>query len=217
MVVPEKISKIPLPSLYRLCKIYTILEEYQQKGETTISSQEIGKRLREGPHTIRKDMGYLGESGRSGSGYEVEKIRRRINEIFIFNRNRHACIIGLDSFGSILIGGHAPQFPCVSIIAGFDSHTNILETVRTSIPVYPTCEIPSVLKKEHIEIAIITESDNNMEAVVDRLIEGGIRGIINMTPMIINSSDKSIMIRNLDIFTEFRYLSALFAIKAPEL
>jgi len=52
---------------------------------------------------------------------------------------------------------------------------------------------------------------------MDRLIEGGIRGIINMTSMIINSSDKSFIIRNLEIFTEYGYLSALFAINAPEL
>jgi len=157
MIIPEKTSKIPLPSLNRLCKINIILDEYQQKGETTLSSQEIGKRFRKGYHNNRKYMGYLSESGRSGSGYEVKKFQRRINEIFGFNRKRHACIIGLDCFGSILIGGHSPQFPCFSIIAGFDSHTSILETVRTSIPVYPTCEIRSVLK---MNISNLTSSSS---------------------------------------------------------
>ncbi|MBP7734889.1 MAG: redox-sensing transcriptional repressor Rex [Spirochaetes bacterium] len=220
MIISNKLlknTKIPQPTLSRLCKIYSLLEEFRQKGETTISSQEIGKRLGEGSHSIRKDVGYLNESGTSGSGYKINRLQKRIQEAFGFNNQRNACIIGLGSLGSILINGHAPTLPCFSIIAGFDSNTNILETVQTSIPLYPTYEIPQVLKKENIEMAIITEPDRNMETIMDRLIEGGIRGIINMTPMIISSSDKSIYIRNLDIFTEFRFLSALFTLNPKEL
>jgi redox-sensing transcriptional repressor len=219
MILYDKIihkAKIPLPTLSRLCKIFSLLEEYRQKGETIISSQEIGKRLGEGSHSIRKDMGYLNESGTSGAGYEIDKLQKRIQDVFGFNKQRNACIIGLGSLGSILINAQAPTFPC-SIIAGFDSNTNILETLQTPIPVYPTYEIPSVLKKENIEMAIITNADRNMDMIMDRLIEGGIKGIINMTPMILSSYDKSIYIRNLDIFMEFRYLSALITIDSAQI
>lgn len=151
------------------------------------------------------------------SSQKIEKIHKRINESFGFNKQRHACIIGLVNLGSLFSNGKYHTFPCFSIITGFDSHTNILETLQTSIPIYPTYDIPSMLKKERIELAIITEPDQNMKTIMDPLIEGGIRGIINTMLMIISYSEKSIIIRNLDIFTEFRYLPALFTLNAAEI
>ncbi len=213
MIFPKRIkSHIPQPSLLRLCKVYALLNEMHENGKTSISSQEIGDRLGVGSHNVRKDMGFLNEAGISGAGYEIEKIMKSIKETFGFNKIRKACIIGLGNLGSLMINNHAMPLPCFSIVAGFDSNINTLETAQTTIPVYPTYEIPSILKQHHIELAIIAEKDLNLDAITGRLMEGGIKGIINFTPVILNSSDKSIFIRNIDIFSEFRYLSAMLTI-----
>ncbi len=103
-------------------------------------------------------------------------------------------------------------FPCFSIVAGFDSNINKLETIQTTIPVYPTYEIQSVIQRDNIELAVITEPDRNIEKITERLIEGGIKGIINFTPVILSSDLESVYIRNIDIMTEFRYVSALFTL-----
>jgi redox-sensing transcriptional repressor len=203
---------IPQPALSRLCKIYTLLEELNEKGETSISSHDIGKRLGVGSHNIRKDIGYLGESGTSGAGYDITKIKAGIEETLGFKKARNACIIGLGGLGSVIINYQALPFPCFNIVAGFDSNINKLETIQTTIPVYPTYEIPVVLKKENIELAVVTEPDRNIEKITERLIEGGIKGIINFTPVILSSPVESVSIRNIDIITEFRYLSALFTL-----
>src|SRR4030065_2072631 len=86
---------IPLPALARLCKIYNLLEEMHDKGETSISSDDIGKRLGVGSHNIRKDIGYLDEAGTSGAGYDITKIKAGIEETLGFKKARNACIIGL--------------------------------------------------------------------------------------------------------------------------
>ena len=206
-------SYIPQPTLSRLCSIYSLLQELLEKDISSTSSQEIGRRLGVGSHNIRKDIGYIGEAGTSGAGYDIAKIKTGIEETLGFNTMRNACIIGLGTMASMMLNNHAPSIPCFSIIAGFDSNINTLETVQTPFPVYPTYEIPPVLKKEKIELAIITEKDRSMDIIINRLIEGGIKGIINFAPVLLSSPDSSVYIRNIDIFTEFRYVSAMLMIK----
>lgn len=207
-------SNIPLPALSRLCKMFSLFNDLQKKGEIYISSNEIGNYLSVGSHNIRKDIGYLGEPGTSGTGYEISRIRSRIEETLGLAQDRKACIIGLGTLGSLLINYNRIPFPCFTIIAGFDSNINTLETIQTDIPVYPTYEIPSVIKNNDIELAIIAEADNNIQTIIDRLVSGGIKGILNFTPALISSPAEGLYIKNIDIFTEFRYISAVFTMNS---
>ena len=210
--ISRKIKKgqIPHPSLARLCKLYNLVEEFQEKDEKTVSSQEIGARLGVGSHNIRKDISYIDEAGTSGYGYDVSKLKNSIENTLGFNIKRNACIIGLGSLGLVILNYQAMPIPCFSFVAGFDSNINKLETIKTSIPVYPTYEIQDIVRKEHIELAVVTENDRNIEKIAERLIESGIKGIINFSPVMLSSTSGNVHIRNIDITTEFRFLSAIF-------
>lgn len=207
-------SQIPYPTLSRLCRIYNIMEELLEKGEKTISSQDIGSRLGVGSHNIRKDISYLDETGTSGSGYEIVNLKDSIENTLGFNMKRNACIIGLGSLGALIMNYQETPFPCFSFVAGFDSNINKIETIKTTIPVYPTYEIQNIVRKENIELAVVTEHDRNIEKITERLIESGVRGIINFSPTMLSSASGNVHIRNIDITTEFRYLSAIFMMDA---
>jgi redox-sensing transcriptional repressor len=210
--IREQKTKIPKPAISRLCRIYNLLEELKDKGETSISSKDIGIRLGVGSHNIRKDISYIGEPGTSGSGYEISRLKAHIDDVLGIKKFRNACIIGLGGLGLVIMNYQKPLLPSFNIIAGFDSNINKLETIKISIPVYPTYEITEVIKKENIELAVITESDRNIEKISERLFLGGIKGIINFTPMIIGPGSDKVTIRNIDIISEFRYLAALFTL-----
>ncbi len=205
-------QEIPEPSLVRLCKIYNLLDEIEMKPGPLLSSRDIGKRLGVGSHNIRKDIGYLKEAGTSGSGYEVVGLRRGIEQTLGFGKVRRACIIGLGGFGSVLISGGHAAVPCFTIVAGFDSQINRLETIQTSIPLYPTYEIEETVAGQDIELAVIAEPDKNIDRISERLVRGGIKGIINFTSMILPSLSESVLVRNIDIVSEFRFVSAMFNI-----
>jgi len=212
----HKIKKIPSPALSRLCKIYSLAEELEDKGEISISSKDIGKRLGVGSHNIRKDVSYIGETGTSGSGYDIKRLKAHIEEVLGLKKERNACIIGLGSLGVVIMNYQKDLLPSLIIVAGFDSNVNKLETIKISIPVYPTYEITEVVKRENIELAVITEPDRNIEKISERLMQGGIKGIINFTPVILNPGPGSVYVRNIDIVSEFRYLSALFTLSEKE-
>jgi redox-sensing transcriptional repressor len=204
--------RIPKPAIERLCKIYSLLKELQESGSQSISSREIGMRLGVGSHNIRKDIGYLCEAGITGSGYDIAKLKSSIDKAFGFSKKRNSCIIGLGTLAKGILDNQDASLASFKIVAGFDSNINKLETFRTSIPVYPTYEIEAIIQKENIDLAIITQQDPNMSTISSRLIDGGIKGILNFSPMTISTSHEEVMIRNIDLFGEFRYLSALLTL-----
>lgn len=204
---------IPEPSLVRLCKMYNLLDEFEEKQGQLLSSRDIGKRLGVGSHNIRKDIGYLKEAGTSGSGYEIIGLRRGIEKTLGFDKIRNACVIGLGGLGSVILSGGYATVPCFTIVAGFDSQINRLETIQTSVPLHPTYEIEEIVAEHVIELAVIAEPDKNIDKITERLIRGGIKGIINFTPVILPAISESVLVRNIDVFSEFRFMSAMFNLR----
>ena len=211
------ISKgIPRPTVTRLCKIYSMLEEINENGHEVVSSSEIGRRLKVGSHNIRKDLTYLGETGTTGSGYDVGTLKDQIGKKLGFHVHRKACIVGLEQFAVAVLSQKKFFSDNFSIVAGFDSNINRLETIKIDIPLYPTYDIPAVIKREEIELALLTTTGESAQAIADKLIDGGIRGIVNFSPVVLSTENRNVYISNIDIMDEFRLLSALFFLENDE-
>jgi len=187
-----------------------MLVELRNRGETKISSSDIGKRIGVTSHSIRKDLSYLGEIGTIGSGYHVQRLKEEIEIKLGLNIERKACIVGLANISLAILNNKSFVTEGFSIVSGFDSNINRLETIKTDIPVYPTYEMQAVIKREQIELALLTLPGLADDSIVERLIDGGIRGIINFTPVVLSTKHGNVFIRNIDLIDEFRYLSALF-------
>ncbi len=187
-----------------------------ERGQLTLSSNDIGKRLGVGSHNIRKDLTYLGETGTTGSGYDIKTLKEQISRCLGFDRKRKACIVGLDKTGTAILSNDMFFSKNFDIVAGFDSNINRLETLKIDIPLYPTYDIPVVIRRERIELALLTLSGETAQIVTEKLIDGGIKGIVNFSPVVLSSSDSSVYISNVDIINEFRFLSALFTLDRGE-
>jgi len=208
------VSRIPKPTINRLCKIYSLLEEFEDKAEITVSSKAIGERIGVGSHSVRKDISYLGEIGTVGSGYEVSKLKTHIGQRLGLNVERKACVVGLGKLGRAIMQHEKLFSGNFKIVAGFDANINLLETIVTDIPVYPTCDIIETVRRNAIEFAILTVPGHSAQEIVKRLIGGGIKGIINLSSATLSASmNESVFISNIDIFGEFRFLSALFTLE----
>jgi redox-sensing transcriptional repressor len=57
-------------------------------------------------------------------------------------------------------------------------------------------------------LAALTVPGQATQETVGKLIEGGIKGIVNFTPAVIKPT-KNVFVRNIDLVGEFRNLSAL--------
>jgi redox-sensing transcriptional repressor len=200
---------IPQPTLIRLCGIYQFLSVMEKDGILRISSNELEKKIGIPSHTIRKDINYLGEIGYIGSGYDVTRLKNHIAMKLRFPNDQKACIVGLGHLGSAILYSPRRAGEGFTIVAGFDSNVNKLETIKTAVPLFPSCDIPDVVRRMGIEIAIIAVPPQNAQEVTGRLVEGGIKGIVNFAPTIINPGKEGVFVRNIDIAVECRILSVL--------
>ena len=202
------IKQIPPASIERLCAVYHVLEELEVGGIDTVSSIEIGKRLGAASHNIRKDISYFGEIGNCRAGYSVRKLKSHLSNKLGLNKGKKACVVGLGRLGTAILNyGHLGQHG-FAIVAGFDSNINKIETINTEIPLFPAHEIALVVRRKGIELAALTVPAKATQEIVDKLIEGGIKGVVNFTPAVIKPS-KNVFVRNIDLVGEFRNLSAM--------
>jgi redox-sensing transcriptional repressor len=210
--LPKMILRIPKPSIARLCSVFNLLDELEQQGERTISSCEIGKRIGVTSHSIRKDISYLGEVGIVGSGYDVKKLKKHIASNLGLDVERKACVVGLGELGTAFLQNDRLLPGNFRVVAGFDSSINKLETIVTDIPVYPTHEIGEVVKKQAIELAVVAVTAHAVNEIVQRLISGGIKGIINFSSAPVNCTPHDVFVSNIDVLSEFRIVSAVLTL-----
>ena len=147
---------IPKPTILRLCLIYRVLDELLQNGVQSVSSTQIADRLSMNSHNVRKDIGYLGDVGNLGAGYDVIVLKKAIAESFGLNRTRNACVVGLGRLGSAVLNFEQFQPKGYKIVAGFDSNINKIETMRTAVSLSPSYMIAEVvrMKKKVLEYDI---------------------------------------------------------------
>ncbi|HUI93946.1 MAG TPA: redox-sensing transcriptional repressor Rex [Chitinivibrionales bacterium] len=207
-MLKNKKPNIPLPSLSRLLTVYRLLEQLEKDGIASVSSSEIGKILGYKPDSIRKDVSFLGEVGNFGGGYEVQKLKRHISTKLELEKKRKTCIVGLGRLGTAILNYDDLLRNGFIVVAGFDSNINKLETINTALELFPAYEIAEIVRRKEIEIGVIAVPARSAQETADRLMEGGIKGIINFSPVAIEVKN-SVMIRNIDLLGECMLLSTL--------
>jgi len=206
---------IPQPAIIRLCSICQLLSCLEKEGVKRVSSAELEEKTGVPSHTIRKDISFIGEAGSTRRGYEVVMLKQRILNSLGLDRERKACIVGLGRIGSSIM-----QWPLFTggefrIVAGFDSDINKVETIKTAISVFPSHEIPEVVRRMGIELGIIAVPPGRAREVADRLMEAGVKGIVNFAPTVIASRENGCVVRNMDIGAELRIISAITDMRKP--
>jgi redox-sensing transcriptional repressor len=207
-------------AIERLTMVYRVLEEFQETGKTGTSSSELAGLLGLTAATVRKDISYISEpgtgsspgatssGGAGGSGYQVAVLRKAIAAALGLGKPMKACVAGLGRLGSAILnfGGFIPAG--FTLEAAFDSSANRLELLTTPVPLYQASRIPEIVREKGISLGIITVPAKAAQETADKFMAGGIRGIVNFSPVILRVKDPEVMVRNVFVVGEFRILQA---------
>jgi len=197
----------PEASVYRLCLLYRLLESIGKEGVRNVTSFRISELLGSSPDSIRKDVSFLGSVRSGKEGYDVSDLSECIGRAFGFPVTKPACVVGLEGIGAAFIQFPELVPPPFQLKAGFDSSINRVETLNTPIPLFPSYQIEEIIQREKTEIALLTAPPGEARKQLDRLIAGGIRGVINFSPVFLQTNEK-VFIRNSAVLEDFRILSA---------
>ena len=190
---------IPDKALNRLTLYHFILND---QNSDYISSATIADLLHIDDSQVRKDIAYLGNSGKCRVGYDVKRLKKSIEESLGFKQVKNAFIIGAGNLGSALAKYDSFSDYGLNIIAMFDNDLNKIGTQISNKNVFSISEIETHIKKSNVEIAILTVPRNFAQRVAEVLIKSGIKYIWNFTPCILDVP-KEIIVWNENLVGSF--------------
>lgn len=180
----------------------------------TISSLELGDRLRVTPAQIRKDLSYFGEFGKQGTGYEVGLLLGEINRILGLDREWPMVMVGVGKLGKAVAtyAGFRDQGFRVSAI--FDNDPKKIGTTVGTFSVISLEKLGPYVRDNAVTMGIVAVPAEHAQAVVDIMVENGIRGILNYAPISIRTPS-NVRVRNIDPIVQLQSITYYLKNLAP--
>ena len=157
---------------------------------------------------VRRDLSYFGRFGVLGRGYPVPELREKISDILGINRKWKIALIGLGNLGSALLRYREFKKQGFEIVAVFDSDPGKVGKSKGGIVVRHVDDLQKAVEKELMEMAIIAVPAEAAKDVIDKVIESGIRAILNFAPVKVDVK-KNVSLVNIDFSIELERLSCL--------
>lgn len=196
--------KLPEASKKRMVQLLQILKASPQKK---ITSAQISEITGWKDSLIRHDFWLLGKNLNGVSnGYSVENLIFVLEELICDSSTKNCCIVGLGRLGAALLDQSFFESSGFEIKVGFDSNLYRVEILRSSFPLYPADDMPWVIKQEKIEYAILSVQNKDAQAMTDRLVKTGIKGIVNLTQRLVKTP-ASVKVENLSIINALNLLA----------
>jgi len=177
------VKNYPVPSIQRLPVYLRFLKEQRLKGETGVSCTKIAEELRQLSVQVRKDLAITGISGRPKVGYKIDDLINAIEEFLGWNTKIRAFLVGAGSLGSAILGYPGFSSFGLEVVAAFDTNREKLGTTIHGCPVHHIDELTCMGLDKKIDIGILTVPASAAVSVAKLLIDVGVRGIWNYTPV----------------------------------
>ena len=190
-------KKIPRATAKRLPIYFRYLNVLKDANNQRVSSTELSEAVQVDSATIRRDFSYF--------GYDVESLLKFFKGILHQDSLVSVALVGVGSLGSALLNFNFHQDTNLRISAAFDTKPEYANTVKSGIPIYPSEDMVKQLKEQQIDVVILTVPGIKAQHVADQLVEAGVKGILNFTPVRL-SVPKNVQVQNIDLTNELQTL-----------
>jgi redox-sensing transcriptional repressor len=184
-IQPTRFDAVPAPAVRRLSLYLRELEPLLAAGRETISSRELGKSLGYTDAQVRKDLACFGQFGHPGIGYRVSELIARIRSILGTDRMWKAMVVGTGNLGQALVSYRGFLKKGFQIVAAIDNDPNRIGQQIGGSPgmeVRPFERVADIVRELGVELAILAVPAEVAQRVADRLVEAGVKGILNFAP-----------------------------------
>ncbi len=178
MNIPEKV-------INRLT-LYHFIFDNLREDERFISSSKISQLLDIDDSQVRKDLKYLDNPGKCRVGYDVKKLKLKIEECLGFKQRRDVFIVGAGNLGSALAKYDSFKDYGLNILAMFDNDSKKIGTMVNGKEIFNITKVADLATRLGVDIAILTVPKECAVSTANYLAGAGIKYIWNFTPCILD-------------------------------
>ena len=198
-------TNIPPATVQRLPLYLQCLDQIDTNS-VGISSKKIAEIAKVNDAQVRRDLSYLGTLGTRGVGYDVITLRKQLELELGLVDGLSAIIIGIGNLGSALAEYGGFKEKGFKIVGLFDEDPKKLNKQIAGLTVNPISKMKDVCEKYNVAIGIIATPEEVAEEIADKLVDSGIKSILNFAPAMLKNKP-GIQIRSVDLSQELQILS----------
>lgn len=198
-------NTIPSATVARLPRYLRCLSD-MAVTMSTASSEEIADVAGVNSAQVRKDLSYLGSHGTRGVGYDIDELRSQIHKALGLANDHGVIIVGAGNLGSALANYKGFGNWGFTIESLVDVDDEKIGTVIDGVTVESMNRLENIVTTKGIKIGIIATPPAAAQSAANRLMDAGIKSILNLAPAIIKTSD-DVSVRRVDLSTELGILA----------
>ncbi len=203
MPVSRKISE---STIRRLSVYLRSLEELEEEGRETVSSEELARRGITTAAQVRKDLSHFGSFGKRGLGYTVSELAERLRDILGLDREWRVALVGAGRLGSALFEYEGFARRGFRIVAVVDADPAKVGGRWGDVTIRPDEELEDAVVEEDVEMAILAVPGDVAQEVADRVVDAGVRAILNFAPVHLRLPEE-VSLKDVNLVVELEALS----------
>ncbi len=198
--------KVADSTVRRLSLYLRYLEEFEDQGIDTISSEALASRGGTTSAQVRKDLSFFGSFGKRGLGYAVPELAGRLREILGLERRYRVAMVGAGKIGSALVQYRGFRQRGFDIVAIYDVDPAKVGKQWNGLTVQHIDTLDAELARRPVDMAVLVTPAEVAQAVVERLVRGGVKAILNFAPVQLSVPD-DVEVKTVNLALELETLS----------
>ncbi|PXX65021.1 redox-sensing transcriptional repressor [Nocardia tenerifensis] len=200
------LQNIPQATVARLATYLRVLATLADEGVAIVSSEELAVAAGVNSAKLRKDLSFLGPNGVRGVGYDVARLRARIEDVLGLSQGHRVVLVGAGNLGRALVGYGGFQRRGFTVVGIFDNHPDVIGLPVAGLVVRDVAGLAEAVAALEPTIAVITVPDDAAQDACDRLVAAGLQSILSFAPCEL-TAPASVELRRVDLAVELQMLS----------
>jgi redox-sensing transcriptional repressor len=193
-------------TIYRLSIYLRCLAGLRENGVGTVSSEALARAAGVKSTQLRKDLACFGTFGTRGLGYDVIELSTKIADELGTSRLQPVILVGVGNLGLALLSYRGFEKEGFEIIAAFDAEPRRKRDKEIKQPIYGMDKLREFAQTHGVKMAILTVPAAAAQEVANLLVNSGITGILNFSPIVL-SLPEEVIVNNVNLAIELENLS----------
>ncbi|MBX3172956.1 MAG: redox-sensing transcriptional repressor Rex [Gemmatimonadaceae bacterium] len=190
----------------RLSLYLRFLEDFEQRGHSTVSSGDLARFGGTTSAQVRKDLSFFGSFGKRGLGYSVKDLITSIREILGLDNPWPVVIVGAGKIGAALAQYRGFTSRGFHVVGVYDRDPEKVGTALGPLKVQLDTELERGIATHKPRIVVLCVPAEAAQPIVDRVVAAGIKAILSFAPAPLHAPS-DVTLRAVNMATELEILA----------